>query len=151
MIDYKNSKNKRFRYIFVVIDKFFTYTWCSPLKNKYSETITKEISNTLTKSKRNPFKIESDRGGEFYNSLFYNFIIQNFLKSKNIQHYSRFTDEGPSVAERVIRTIRNLLKKPVFEKGNADWLSELPSVISRYDKTIHNSTKMAPIQAKKSK
>ena len=71
------------------------------------------------------------------------------MKSKNIHHYSRFTDRGPSIAERVIRTIRNLLKKPVFEKGNADWLSHLPSVIKQYNNTIHHSIKMTPNQASK--
>ena len=115
-----------------------------PLKNKYSQTITNEFSKILTTSKRKPLKLESDRGSEFYNSIF-----QNFLKSKNIQHYSRFTDKGPSIAERVIRTVRNLLKKPVFEKGKADWLSELPSVIKKYNNTIHHSTKMTPNQASK--
>ena len=69
--------------------------------------------------------------------------------AKNIQHYSRFTDKGPSIAERVIRTVRNLLKKPVFEKGNADWISELPSVIKQFINTIHSSIKMTPIQASK--
>ena len=47
----------------------------------------------------------------------------------------------------MIRSVRNLLKKPVFEKGRADVLSELPSVIKQYDKTIHSSTKMTPNQA----
>ena len=144
MIDYKISNNKGFRYIFIIVDNFSKYLWAIPLKNKYSQTITNEFSNILTKSKRKPNKIESDRGSEFYNSIF-----QNFLKSKNIQHYSRFADKGPSIAERVIRTIRNLLKKPVFEKGKADWLSELPSVIKQYNNTIHSSTKMKPIDASK--
>ena len=71
------------------------------------------------------------------------------MTSKNIHHYSRFTDKGPSIAERVIGTLRNLLKKPVFEKGKADWLSELPSVIKKYNNTIHHSTKMTPTQASK--
>ena len=115
MIDYKTSNNKGFRYIFIVIDNFSKYLFATPLKNKYSQTITNEFSNILSTSKRKPIKIESDRGSEFYNNIF-----QNFLKSKNIQHYSRFTDKGPSIAERVIRTVRNLLKKPVFEKGKAD-------------------------------
>ena len=71
------------------------------------------------------------------------------MKSKNIKHYSRFTDKGPSIAERVIRTIRDLIKKPVFLEGNADWLSELPSVIRQYNNTTHTSTKMKPIDASK--
>ena len=68
------------------------------------------------------------------------------MKTKNIQPYSRITDEGPSLAERVIRTIRILLKKPVFEKGKADLLSELPSVIKQYKNTIHHSIKRTPIK-----
>ena len=78
-----------------------------PFKNKYSQTITNEFPHILTTSKRKPLKIESDRGTEFYNSVF-----QNFLKTKNVHHYSRYTDKGPSIAERIIGTKRNLLKKP---------------------------------------
>ena len=144
MVDFKVSNNKGFRYIIIVIDNFSKYLWAIPFKIKNSQTITNELSNILTTSKRKPLKIESDRGTEFYNSIF-----QKFLKNKRIHHYSRYTDKGPSIAERVIRTIRNLLKKPVFEKGNADWLSELPSAIKQYNNTIHHSTKMTPIQASK--
>ena len=46
----------------------------------------------------------------------------------------------------MIRSIRNLLWKPVFEKGNADWLSELASVIKEYNNTIHNFTWLKPIK-----
>ena len=70
-------------------------------------------------------------------------------QSKTKQHYSRYTDKGPSIAERVIRIIRKLLKKPVFLAGNADWLSELSAVINKYKKSFHNSIKMTPIQASK--
>ena len=142
--DYKTSNNKGFRYIFIIFDNYSKYLWAIPLKNKYSQTITNEFSNNLTTSKRKPLKIESDRGSEFYTSIF-----QNFLKAKNIEHYSRFTDKVPSIAERVIRTVRSLLKKPVFEKGRADWLSELSPVIKKYNNTIHHSKKMTPNQASK--
>ena len=120
------------------------FLWAIPLKNKYSQTITNELSILLTKSKRKPLKLESDRGTEFYNNIF-----QNFLKNKKIHHYSRHTDKGPSIAERVIRTLRNLLKKPIFLTGNAHWISELSSVAKQYNNTMHSSTKMTPIQASK--
>jgi len=83
MIDYKISNNKGFRYIFIIVDNFSKYLWCLLLKNKNSQTITNEFSNILTTSKRSPLKLESDRGTEFYNNIF-----QNFLKDKNKQHYS---------------------------------------------------------------
>ena len=34
----------------------------------------------------------------------------------------------------------------MFLAGNADWLSELPSVIKQYINTTHPSTKMTPVQ-----
>ena len=144
MTYFKILINKGFRHIFVIMDTFSKYLWAIQLKNKYSQTSTNEFSNILTTSKRKPLKIESDRGAEFYNNIF-----QNFLRSKNVQHYSRFADKGPSIAERVIRTVRSLFIKPVFEKGNADWISELPSVIKKYNNTNHNSIKKTPNHASK--
>ena len=85
MIDYKTSNNKGFWYIFVIIDSYSKYLSAIPLENKYSKTITEEFSNILTKSKRKPLKIESDRGSEWYNSIF-----QKFLKAKNT--YNIFQD-----------------------------------------------------------
>ena len=63
--DYKISNSKGFRYLFVIIDNVFKYTWCIPLKNKNFQTITNEFSNILTISKRSPLKLESDRGSEW--------------------------------------------------------------------------------------
>ena len=79
MIDYKFSNNKGYRYVFVIIDKFLEYTWCIPLKNKNSQTITNEFSIILTTPKRRPYKKESDLGGEIYVSIF-----QNSVKVKNL-------------------------------------------------------------------
>ena len=143
MIDYKITNNKGFRFIFIKIDDFSKVLLCIPLKNKNSPTFINEFSNIFTTSKRKTLKIKSDRGTEFYSSMF-----QNFLKTKNIRHYSRYTDKGPSIAERVIRTIRILLKKPIF-LGNADWLSELSAVVNKYNNTIHHSKNMTPSQASK--
>ena len=82
MIGYKISSNKGFRYIFVIIDKYSKYLWTIPLKNRNSKTITDDFSNILTTSKRKALEIESDRGTDFYSSIF-----QSFLPAKNIQHY----------------------------------------------------------------
>ena len=81
------------------------------MKNKNSKIVTTALTNILSTSKTKPIKIDSHGGAEWYN-----FIFKHFLKSKNKRHYSRFTDEGPSVAERVIRTVRSLLKQPLFSK-----------------------------------
>ena len=133
--DYKIPNNKGFRYMFVIIDNYSNYVRAILLKIKYGETITDEFSNIQSTSKRSPLNLKKDRDKEWYNNVF-----QNISKSKNIQHYSRFTDKGPSRAEVVNRTLRNLLKKPVFEKVSANLISEMPpSVIKKYNKKIQSS------------
>ena len=42
-----------------------------------------------------------------------------------------------------------MIKKPVFEKGKADWLSELRSNIKKYNITIHHSNGNTAIDASK--
>ena len=63
-----------YRYIFILIDHFSNVFWAIPLKNKCGQTITNEFSNILTTSKRYPVKLESDRGSEWYNSIFQIFL-----------------------------------------------------------------------------
>ena len=54
MIDYKTSIKKGYRYIFIIIDNYSKNLWATPLKNKYSQTITNEFSIIITTSKRKP-------------------------------------------------------------------------------------------------
>ena len=144
MNDYGNKNNKCYRYILVVIDNFSKFGWIIPLKNKYAQSITDAFSQIIKTSKRKPNLLETDDGKEYVNKIFNEFLINH-----NVKRYSRNTTQGAVFAERFNRTIRNLLKKPVFEKGNADWLSELPSVIKQYNNTTHSSIKMTTLQASK--
>ena len=50
MIDYKTSNNRRFRYVFIIIDNFSKYVRTIPLKNKNSKTITDEFTIILATS-----------------------------------------------------------------------------------------------------
>ena len=144
MNDYGIKNNKGYRYILVVIDNFNKFGWTIPLKNKYAQSITDAFSQIVKSSKRKPNLLETDDGKEYVNKIF-----NEFLNNNKIKRYSRYTDKGAVFAERFNRTLRNLLKKPVFEKGKADWPSELPSVIKQYKNTIHHSIKMTPVQASK--
>ena len=142
--DYGSENNRGYRYILVVIDNFSKYGWTIPLKNKYGQSITDAFSQIIKTSKRKPNPLETDDGMEYVNNIFNEFLIYN-----NIKRYSRYIDKGAVFAERFNRTIRNLLKKPVFLAGEASWINELPSVIKKYNNSIHSSTKMTPIQASK--
>ena len=60
--------------MFVMIHNFSKHLWAIRLKNKNSRTMTQEVSNILTSSKRSPVKLESNRGADFQNSIFQNFL-----------------------------------------------------------------------------
>ena len=109
---------------------------------KKTQTIKESFENILINSKRKLNLIESDRGKEFYNNIF-----QDFLNKNNIKLYSRNTFLGAVFAERFNRTIRDLLKRPVFEKSDANWIDILPKITKQYNNRIHSSTKLTPIQA----
>ena len=144
MNDYGIKNNKGYRYILVVIDNFSKFGWTIPLKNKYAQSITDAFSQIIKTSKRKPNLLETDDGKEYVSKIF-----NELLNNHNIKRYSRNTALGAVFAERFNRTMRNIFKKPVFLAGNANWLSELPSVYKQYNKTIHHSTKMTPNQASK--
>ena len=140
--DYGPENNRGYRYVLVVIERFSKFGWTIPLKNKNAQTIKDSFENILISSKRKPNLIETDRGKEFYNNIF-----QDFLNKNNIKLYSRNTSLGAVFAERFNRTIRDLLKKIVFEQGDAKWIDILPTITKQYNNKVHSSTKLTPIQA----
>ena len=140
--DYGPENNRGYRYVLVIIDNFSKFGWTVPLKNKSAQKIKDSFESILIGSKRKPNSIESERGKEFYNNIF-----QDFLNEINIKLYSRNSSFGSVFAERFNRTIRDLLKKPVFEKGDANWIDVLPTMTKQFNNRIHSSTNMTPIQA----
>ena len=74
-------------------------------------------------SKRKPKLLETDRCKEIYKNFF-----RNFLNINNIKHYSRNSSLGAVFAEKFNRTIRDFLKRPVFENKDGNWVDILPSM-----------------------
>ena len=140
--DYGPENNRGYRYVLVIIDNFSKFGWTILLKNKNAQTIKDSFENILISSKRKPNLIERDRGKEFYNNIF-----QDFLKKNNIKLYSRNSSYGAVFAERFNRTIRDLLKRPVFEKGDGIWIDVLPTITKQYNNRIHSSIKSTRIRA----
>ena len=139
--DYCPKNNRGYRYVLVIIDNFSHFGFTVPLKNKNAQTIKDSFENILISLKRKPNLIETDRGKEFYN-----YIFQDFLNKNTIKIYSRNSSFGAVFAERFNRTIRDLLKRQVFEKGDANWIDILPTITKQFNNRLHSSTKLKPIQ-----
>ena len=140
--DYGPENNRGYRYVLIIIDNFSKFGWTIPLKNKNAQTIKDSFENILKSSKRKPNLIESDRSKDFYNNNF-----QTFLNKNNIKLYSRSSSFGAVFAERFNRTIRDLLKKIVFENGDGNWIDVLPTITKQYNNKVHSSTKLSPKDA----
>ena len=143
--DYGPKNYRGYRYVLVIIDNFSKFGWRVPLKNKNAHSIKGFFKNVLISSKRRPNLIESDCGKEFYN------IFQDFLIKNNIKIFSRNSSYGAVFAERFNRTIRDLLKKIVFEQGDANWIDILPTITKQYNNRVHSSTKLSPNDASSKK
>ena len=118
--DYGPENNRGHRYVLVMIDIFSKFGWTLLPKIKNAQTKKDSFENILISSKRKPDLIEFDRGKEFYNNVF-----QEFFNENKIKNFSRNTSFGAVFAERFNRTIRDLLKRPVFEKGDGKWIDVL--------------------------
>ena len=141
MNDYGQKENKGYRYILVVIDNFTRFGWSVPLKNKNAQRIKVLFVNFLICSKRKPKITESDGGKELENRIF-----TDLLNRKAFERNSRYTTKGSVFAETFTRINRKLLKIPVSDKINADWIDEILSVTKKYITKI-SVTKLTPLEA----
>ena len=117
-----------------------------PLRNKNAQTITDSFKNILNFSQRKLVLNKTDRGKEVLNKIF-----SNLLNDNDIKGYSKNTPMGAVFIERFNKTISDLLKRPVFEKGHCNWVHVLTTITNQYDNHIHSSTKLTPIQASSKK
>ena len=124
--DYGPKNNRGYRYVLVIIDNFSKFGWTILLKNRNAQTIKDSFENISVTSKRKPNLVEFDGGKEFYNKFF-----QDFLNENSIKIYSRSSSYGAVFTERFNRTIRDLLTRPVSEKGDGNWIDVLPKITKR--------------------
>ena len=134
--------NKNYKFIFTIIDNNTKYAWPIPLKYKSGKSTTTAFKSLIEKTKRKPDKIWSDRGKEFYNKTFLDFLKQN-----EIQFYSTNSDLKAVFVERFNRTLIDLIKKPKYIEGEACWLNHLDAAMEKYNNRVHGTTKMTPFEA----
>ena len=123
------------------MNSFSKFGWNVSPKNKKAQTIKDSLEIILISSTRKPNLFGTDRGKEFHNSTF-----QGFLNGSNIKIYSRKISPGAVFAERLNRTVTELLKRHVFERSDGDWIDVLPTITKQYIYRVHSSTELTPIQ-----
>ena len=138
-----SRKNKGIKYLLCAIDLYSKYAFVIPLKDKKGISIANAFNKIIKQSNRKPNEIWVDQGGEFYNNVFKKWLLNN-----DIIMYSMY-DEGKSVvAERFIRTLKNILYKHMAIASKNVYYDVLDDAVNKYNNTKHSTIKMKPIDVK---
>ena len=126
-----------------VIDIFSKYVWLMLLEDKKGISIANAFEKIFKESNRQPNKIWVDKGSEFYNNSF-----KNWLQDNDIVMYST-NNEGKSViAERFITTLKNKIYKYITAISKDVCIDKLDYIVKECNNTYHTSIKMKPVNAK---
>ena len=137
-----SKENRGIKYLLTVIDVLSRYAWAIPMKDKKAETVLEAMKKIISESGRSPQKLWVDQGSEFLNKKFQAVF-------KNVYHtYSPF---HAAPIERFNRTLKDRMWFKMTRHDTKEWVSRLPSLLTKYNNRIHSSIKMTPTQASKKK
>ena len=126
--------NKGTSFFLCAIDIFSEYAWVVPLKDKKGITITNAFQKMLDESGRKTNKIWVDKGSEFYNRL-----MKSWLRDNNIEMYSTHNEGKSVVAERLIKTLKNKIYKPMTSIPKIVYIDKLDEIVNKYNNTYRNT------------
>ncbi|KAG8239612.1 hypothetical protein J437_LFUL019311, partial [Ladona fulva] len=134
------SENSAYCYIMTVIDVFSKYAWAIPMKTKTASDVIAAFKKHFSKSKRKHVNLQTDKGKEFLNSAF-----QDFLKTKGIGFYhTNNPDIKAAVVEKINRTLISKVWRYFSKYSTHNCIDVLHYVLDSYNNSVHRSIKMAP-------
>ena len=136
--------NGGYKYILVVIDCFSKYLWLRAVKDKSGPNVSHAMEDVMMEG-RVPKNLCTDAGKEFYNSSF-----TKLMKRYTINHYSTYSIMKASMAERVIRTVKDQMYKMFSLQGSYKYIKQLPSIAQAYNTRPHRTIGMPPKDVTKS-
>ena len=128
--------NNGVKYLLICIDIFSRFAKVISLKQKNAAALLNPMKIILSsKGFQNVSRIHTDKGGEFYNK-----ILLNYLKSKNIRLYSVSSYEiKASIAERFIRTLKNKIYRYLTNENTLKYVNVLDKLVQSYNSSNHRS------------
>jgi hypothetical protein len=133
------AQNDGVRYLLVLIDVVSKYLWVEPLKSKTGPVVLAGFKRVFDGADRKPKKLQTDDGKEFwYNGL------QSYLREKDIVFFTLKSDKKASLAERVIRTLKEKMFRYMTEKHTKRYIDVLADLVFSYNNTYHSAIGMTP-------
>ena len=92
---------------------------------------------------RKPNKIWVDRGSEFYNTSF-----KEWLKDNNFEMYSIHNEGKSIVVERFTRTWKTKIYKYMTSVSKNLHIDKFDDIVGEYNNTYHRTIKIKPVDVK---
>ena len=133
--------NNGYKYLLTVIDVLSKYAWVEPLKSKSATALVDALHRVWVRlGPRQPQKVQTDSGGEFYNAK-----VQAFFKKHGVNHFSAYGDLHGSVVERWNRTLKTKMFRYFTAKNTLKYIDVLPALVKMYNYTVHSSIQEKPV------
>ena len=138
------TENQKFKIALVMIDAFDRYATAVPIKSKQPPDVLAGLMEGINNMHGKPRVIYSDNEGSFSSKIFI-----EYLKDEKIDHVISLNKAA--IAERFIRTLKNMLNKRLELKDNTQkWYEMLGKVLLVYNNfKIHSTIRMTPKEGRK--
>ena len=139
--------NQDYKIGLLVIDIFSKYMTVVPVKTKQPDDILQAIEDGIANMGGKPLAFYTDEEGSFTSKLVKHYFIDN-----HIQHI--ITRGHAAVAERSIRTIKDLIYRRIEDNPESKWTDAkiLANALTNYNYRMkHRMTKMTPNDARAKK
>ena len=143
--DLNKETESRLPYALLIIDTFTKYMQVVPIKTKQPDDVLEGIKELFKLMQAKPDTLYSDEEGALVSNL-----VQRFFKNEDIRHL--VTRSHASVAERAIRTFKDLIYRRVEGLANPIWTDFIDSVLNIYNnKMVSRTTGFTPKEARLAK
>ena len=139
------SDGEEYRQALMMIDIFSKFMTVVPLKEKQAVPVLEAIKEGISNMGRKPEVIYSDDEGSFNSKQ-----AQDYYDRESIKHL--ITRGHAPVAERAVRTLKNMLYKRMEAKPDLSWYDAdvLSNALTTYNyRNTHTSINMTPNEARK--
>lgn len=141
MVRYEKSNNG-YKYILFVIDILSRFCFSFPLKSLTGKEVARHLTSLL---KSKPCKFFRNDGGSEYSNKW----VKDLFKNNGITQITTKNQTKAAFAERLIKTIKSVLRKYMYASNTFKWHDKLADVTHGYNHSYHRIIKMSPIDALK--
>ena len=137
------DENDGYKYLLVVIDIFSRYAWIEPIKDKTAKEVVKAFNKIISKG-RKPRKLRTDAAKDFTSKGF-----QEYVKSKDIAHFTTHSEKQANYVERFIKTINSQIWHDISSQNSRRYIDVLQKLVDSYNKSWHSGILSEPINVNK--